>query len=159
MIKMQVDAENLEVMLRGIDAGLSNLTPVWNQVRNVYVAFVKEQFKSEGSYTGSTWKPLNPAYAKWKAEHAPGKSILRLRDRLYGSLTNKSHSEHIFRTGPSWMEYGTSVFYARIHQTGSLAVTNRPPKRTVIPPLTKAEGDQIVDIFAAYLFKRARMGR
>jgi len=156
MIKIQVDKSGVDVMLRGIEQGLNNLTPVWGQVRQIYIAFIKEQFQSEGGYTGTTWQPLNPSYARWKAQHAPGKSILRLRDRLYGSLTGRSHPEQIFRTGKNWMEYGTSVFYARIHQTGSMSIRDRPPKRTVLPPLTRAEGEKVVDVFLAYLLKKAR---
>jgi phage gpG-like protein len=158
MLKIDVDDSGLKVMLTGIQTGLNDLTPVWTPIHQIYIAFIKEQFASEGAYAGVKWEPLNKKYAAWKAQTAPGKTILRFRDRLYGSLTDEKHPEHVFRTGPGWMDYGTKVFYARIHQTGSVSVANRPPRRVVIPPMTQAEGERVVDAFQAYLFKKARTG-
>lgn len=158
-IKVEVDTHGVSVMFQGLDAALSDLTPVWAKMRRIYIDFLKEQFSSEGGYTGEPWKALNPRYAAWKAANGAGRGILRgLSDNLYGSLTTEGHSMQVFRTTPTWMEYGTRVFYGRIHQTGSINVSNRPPKRIVIPALTQAEGDRAVDALLAHMFKRMRTG-
>jgi phage gpG-like protein len=159
MISIDCDMSGLEYQLRGMETALGNLRPVWAQVRDVLVDFIKQHFDTEGAYGGQRWMPLSPSYAAYKARHAPGKSILRFKDRLYGSLTRKNHAEQVFRMGENWMEWGTKVPYARIHQTGSLKVQNRPPRRVVLPPLTKNEGERIVDIFLAYMLKRTRLTR
>jgi phage gpG-like protein len=158
-IKVEVDTQGVTVMFQGLDAALADLTPVWGQIRRIYIDFIKEHFASQGSYTGEPWKPLSPRYAAWKAANGAGRGILRgLSDNLYGSLTSEGHAMQVFRTTPSWMEYGTQVFYGRIHQTGSISVQNRPPKRIVIPALTQAEGERVVDALLAHIYKRMRTG-
>jgi phage gpG-like protein len=159
MPTLTVDDTGLQNMIRGATAAFRDLSPVWLEIRKIYMDFIKEHFNSQGSYTGEPWQPLSPNYAAWKAAHMPGAGILRgLSDNLYGSLTSIGHAQTIFRSTPLWMEYGTSVFYARIHQTGSIRVQGRPPKRIVIPKMTQAEGERVVDVMAAYLLRRMRTG-
>lgn len=159
MMHLEMDTSGLEYQLRGMESALRNLKPVWAQVRDVLIDFIKQHFNTEGSYAGTPWVPLSPAYAAYKARKAPGKTILRFRDRLYGSLTKRGSEEQVFRMGENWMEWGTAVPYARPHQTGSLSVQNRPPKRVVLPPLTKNEGERIADIFLAFMLKQTRLAR
>lgn len=156
MIKVEIDTLGFERMLAGIETGLRDLTPVWADVRDILVQFVKKHFDTQGGYVGQQWRPLSPAYAAWKEAHAPGMAILRLRDRLYGSLTNKGHGDQIFRATPDRLEWGTKVPYARIHQTGSLKVANRPPKRVVLPVPTREEGERIADAFLAHMLRKAK---
>lgn len=157
MIKVEIDSLTFEQVFQGLEGGLRDLNPVWMDVRDILIAFLKKHFQSEGAYPeGGAWKPLSPAYARWKEKHAPGKPILRFRDRLYGSLTEADHEDQIFRRTPDRMEWGTKVPYAIIHQTGSLTVTNRPPKRVVLPAPSKVEGERIADAFLAHMLRKAQ---
>lgn len=153
MIQVQIEQHDLQVMLTGLDARLRDLTPVWGKVHDIMIALLRQHFRTQGAYAGQAWVPLNPAYAAWKKRHYPGKPILRREDTLFESLVNKSHGRHVWRTGPSFAEYGTSVPWARFHHFG----TKRGlPVRKVIPRLTRVEGERIVDAVLAYLFKSMR---
>jgi len=154
VIKVSGDATRLIQTLDGVKLGLKDLTPVWGKVHEVFIAFVKRVFETEGGYVGDAWKPLSPAYAKWKARHTPNKGILQLRGQLFASLTEPQHSDHVFRSGPSWAEYGTRVLYAKFHQTGTRQMPRRPP----IKPFSRVEGEAAADIVLAYMLERARRG-
>lgn len=159
MIKVEIDSLSFEEVFQGLEAGLRDLNPAWEDVRNILLAFVKKHFDSQGSYPeGKEWRPLSEAYARYKARVAPGQPILRFRDRLYGSLTEADHADQIFRRSPDRMEWGTKVPYAIIHQTGSLKVSNRPPKRVVLPAPSKVEGERIADAFLAHMLRKAQGG-
>lgn len=159
MLKITVDGTGMTTLLDNLRTAVDDFTPVWPQVRQIFMAFMRKQFESEGAYAGVGWVPLSPAYAARKARLAPGKTILRFHDTLYGSLTSAGNAQQVYRTGPAFMEFGTRVFYARIHQTGSLTVPNRPPKRVVLPLPTQAEGERIADAILAFMLKRARGAR
>ena len=155
MMRVQVDQSGLAVRLSGLDAGLRDLRPVWNDVSMILTEMVKRHLQSQGSYSGETWVPLSPRYAAWKRAHYPGKPLMRLRDRLYKSLTTKS-ADHVDRRGPSFFEWGTKVPYARAHHWG-WPPTNLPVRK-VIPRLTRNEGEQISDAILAHLLRRTRRG-
>jgi len=154
VIKADVDATRLIQKLDGISLGLRDLTPVWDKIHEVFIAFVKRVFASEGGYVGEAWAPLSPGYARWKARHTADKGILQLRGRLYGSLIESQHPDHVFRDGPSFMEVGTRVPYAKFHQTG----TRRMPRRPPIKPFSKTEGEAAADIVLAYMLEMTRRG-
>lgn len=154
MIKVDVDSTRLIQKLDGLSLGLKDLTPVWDKIHEMFIAFIKRVFESEGGYIGEAWAPLSPAYAHWKARHTANKGILQLRGRLYGSLTEPRHSDHIFRSGPSFMEAGTRVPYAKFHQTG----TRRMPRRPPVKPFSRVEGEAAADIVLAYILERTRRG-
>jgi len=156
MLKIEVDGAGMTTLLDNLRTAVDDFTPVWPQVRQIFMAFMVKHFESEGSYAGVGWVPLSPAYAARKARLAPGKTILRFHDTLYKSLTKSGDANQVYRTGPSFMEFGTRVFYARIHQTGSLKVAGRPPKRVVLPLPTQNEGERIADAMMAFMLKRAR---
>lgn len=152
MIDIQVDDSGLELMFSGLEGALRDLTPVWPQIRDIYMLFLRKQFETEGSYASVDWAPLKASYARWKATQAPGQRILRFRDRLYGSLTEANHADMVFESRPLSMEWGTRVPYAHYHQTG----TKTMPMRVVLPPPTREQGEAMVDALLAYMFRRAR---
>lgn len=154
MIDVTVNSTRLIQKLDGLALGLKDLTPVWGKVHEVFIAFVQRVFASQGSYVGEAWAPLSPAYARWKAAHSANAGILQLRGRLYGSLSAPDHPDHIFRSGPSWAEYGTQVPYAKFHQTG----TRRMPRRPPLKPFSRVEGEATADIVLAYVLERTRRG-
>ncbi len=91
-------------------------------------AAVKKQFdaRGEGPNRGA-WKPLSEAYAKWKAEHYPGKGILERTGALRKALTEEgsSYAQRVFSGGQ--LNFGTSGLpYASHHQEGAGRMPDRP---------------------------------
>lgn len=86
----------------------------------------KRIFSSEGSYDGrKAWKKLSDKYQTRKNKIAPGKSILRLTDKLYKQATGK---EGVYEITDKKMETGVDVPYSRVHQYGysKRNITARP---------------------------------
>lgn len=157
MIKVTWDASRLETKLEGITSGLGDMRPIWKDVHDVFIGFMKRVFRSQGAYAASKWVPLNPAYAAWKRRKYGNKPILQREGTLLASFTEKTHSDHVARIGPSFAEFGTRVRYAKAHQYGIPA--RRLPARPMITEVTKAEGEQIADIILAFILRKARRGR
>lgn len=156
---VHLDRDAISAALGGLDAALSDLRPAWEAVRTIFFTMEQAQFRSEGAYAGDGWAPLSPRYAAWKATHAAlgpgGGTILRLRDRLYGSLTEKGHADGIYRPERSAVELGTRVPYAVYHQS-PLPRKTKLPRRIVIPQPTRAEGERMVDAILAYCLRTMR---
>lgn len=156
MINITIDQKDLEVTLRGLQEGLGDLRPVWQgAAHQIFLDMMQAHFVSEGQHSGEGWVPLSPGYAAWKERNYPGQPLMRLTDRLFGSLTTKDDPEHVFRSGPSFAEYGTQVRYAPAHHYGY--PPRNLPVRRVIPRLTTEEGERLVDAIVAYLFQKMRM--
>jgi phage gpG-like protein len=84
----------------------------------------KERFDAEGF----DWPPLAPGTVARKKRLYGDKPILRATDALYESLTIKGAAGNVSRVFPLMAEFGTNIFYAIFHQTG----TSRMPAREVI---------------------------
>lgn len=84
-----------------------------------------ERFDAEGF---GEWPALSPAYAARKLRLFGNQPLLRATDALYKSLVIKGELGNISRVFPMKAEFGTSIFYAIFHQTG----TSRMPARSVI---------------------------
>ena len=154
MIRMEWNAGTLQYTLEGIERGLSDMRPAWESIGDIFRAFMRQVFRSQGSYGGSAWQPLNPAYAMYKRRRYGSKPILQATGALMASFTNKASPEHVARIGPSFAEFGSRTRYAKAHQFGF------PPRNLVARPMirafTKAEGERVVDAILAHLFKSAR---
>lgn len=81
-----------------------------------------ERFAKEGP----GWAPLSPAYARWKAREYPGKKILERTGDLKSSLEGGPGAIRIVTKDA--LVLGTSIPYARYHQSG----TSRMPQREVV---------------------------
>lgn len=155
-ISLEMDTKVLQYRLKGLKAGLADLSPVWRgPVYRIFQDFIKVHFDSGGSYSGDQWAPLSPRYAAWKEKHYPGKGILRREDDLFKSL--QDGPDKVLRVTPDSAEMGTSVPYAVYHQAKDRGKAPFP-RREVIPPLTRQEGTRIVDAILAFLFKSMRTG-
>ncbi len=115
---------------------VKDLIPAFEQIaddfykgeRRVFVAegAVGEAPSESGVGTWQVWAPLNPEYAAWKRKKGFGTKILVKTGKLKASLTSSNDDGSIRVINKLSMELGTSVPYAKYHQTG----TNRGlPKR------------------------------
>jgi len=160
VITIEADDNGLGVRLQGLADGMQDLSPVWKgPVHDIFTSMMREQFEKQGAYSGEAWKPLSPQYAEWKAKRAPGKPIMELWGYLKGSLLNEGDGAdwHVFRSGPSWAEYGTRINYAATHHFGD--ESRNIPRRQVIPKMTKAEGRNIAYAITAFLLGKMRLRR
>jgi phage gpG-like protein len=136
-IGIQGDTQ-FDALLGSAKKRIDDWRPFWATIRNFLTGVMQEQFKSEGG-RAQKWEPLSVRYAAWKQKNYPGKTILRLTDRLYTSLTNISSPDMVFDTQPQSMLFGTRVPYASKHQLGEgrlkqrrfLSLTNQDRKDIV----------------------------
>ena len=106
---------------------VQDLRPVWPHVTREFFETMDEQFKSEGSKGRSgKWKELEPAYAKQKAIDYPGQPILQRTGKLFASLTGKT-SDTVLIEEKDEFGFGSSLLYAKFHQTG----TSKMPAREI----------------------------
>lgn len=90
--------------------------------------FMRDNFESEGAGTPEgRWAPLDAKYQARKSSIAPGKTILRLTDEMFGSLTDPGNL-HISRgrTRPTGFvfNFGSNDPKLPFHVEG-----NGPPRR------------------------------
>lgn len=106
---------------------IEDLRPVWDGLEKIMYQIEGEQFKSEGAKGRSgKWKDLSKDYAARKAIDYPGKSILVRTGRLESSLTSKTGDSILIKEKQEF-GFGTSLFYAVYHQTGTSKMPARPP--------------------------------
>jgi len=173
MINIRMDAATMQAAIEGMQSNLSDLRPAWRQVHQVLLRFEREVFRSEGAYTGRPWQPLTPEYAARKQSRWGRRPILQASQRMFRSFTDAGHDEHVFEMTPTRMIFGSRVFYARYHQDGTRARRTGVPRtplqrsasgqlmrrpgmapRPPLPLITRAEGEQIVDILTAHALRR-----
>jgi phage gpG-like protein len=102
-----------------VEGHIKDLRPIWDRVERVFYRIEEEQFKSEGAKGRSgKWAKLSPEYAARKAIDYPGKLILERTGKLKSSLTSKT-SDTVLIKEKQEFGFGSSLFYARFHQTGT----------------------------------------
>lgn len=115
MIRVEWDISGLVDGLKAIQSRLKDLRPAWRNVLRYMQKATKQQFASEGSRSGSAWKPLSPAYREWKAIRYPGKPLLRRTDRLFKALTGKTQ-DSVQDIQADSLTYGEKTGYGARHQ-------------------------------------------
>lgn len=116
---VQIDRTLAGLEFRGEDA-----SPAWEWMGDDFTKSEARQFRSQGAYASGGWPPLSPQYARWKARHYPGKTILRRTDELFRSLTVGPAIRII---EPEFAVFGSEVDYGRYHQEGSGSLPRRRP--------------------------------
>lgn len=141
--------ESFQTEQRLLVEGLSDFTPFWRDyAAPKFFDDVQRNFETEGSYVGG-WKPLNPAYARWKATHYPGKPILQRSERLRRSLEwsgGQVGPGGVARFSERSAEFGTSVPHGRRHQDGA----GRLPQRRIIF-LPQSAGESYARLLQRYV--------
>lgn len=84
-------------------------------------------FATQGTTSGSPWKPLDPQYASWKLENYGAHGILVREGDLRSSLTMNSSRGAVREIGKTSATFGTEMPYAKFHQTGTRKMAKREP--------------------------------
>ncbi len=104
----------------------SDLRPAFTGIADNFQTIEERLFETEGRTGGrGAWAPLSQAYAARKAQVAPGKTILRLSDRLWRSLTGRDRGDAIREIKRQQMRLGTRVPWALFHQDARSGRTKR----------------------------------
>lgn len=103
-----------EILRVGRNAG--DMRPAFDEVHELFLEVEKQQFTSQGRAYSGGWKPLAASTRASKARRNLDPRILHATLRLRGSLTEKTHSDHVYRASADEMFVGTSVPYAGVHQ-------------------------------------------
>lgn len=127
-IKLSVDnkAEFDRTFIR-FDERISDLRPIWPDVRDEFWQIEAEQFASEGGAGASgQWKPLTKKYLEQKIKRYGAKPILQASGRLKASLTGNT-ADTVYRPGEKDVAIGTRVPYAKFHYKGAGKLPERKP--------------------------------
>jgi len=127
-VSLQVDGQaQFDRAFSRFSDGIKDLRPLWDKLAQEFYRIEDEQFASEGAHSGNPWKPLSPKYQAWKEKQIPGPMILELTNKLKLSLTYKGSSAHVRIEEPLSISLGSSLPYARYHQTGTRRMPARKP--------------------------------
>lgn len=137
----------LDRALSRLSARASNLSVPFEKVGEDLRDQLKERFDAEGY----GWQKLSTRYAARKAKQFPGKTILRRTDRMYNSLVRKNAPGNVSQVRAMDAAFGTSVSYARHHQTGTGQMSAREIFR-----LREQDKRQITKTLHTYLMMRAQ---
>lgn len=102
--------------LRGIEARLSDLTPVMRVISEDLKTFIDSRFESSQSPSGAPWQPLKPATIA-RRRQGSSKPLVDT-GRLRNSISARPQKQSL--------EFGTNVVYAGTHQFGHGPVPARP---------------------------------
>jgi hypothetical protein len=125
--------------LAQLELFLEDLRPFWPLLVPVFIGWMGAQFASEGGWGGQTWAPLSPAYAVWKHQHFPGRTIL-IREGNLRRAASSPRREATPRTLTLWIDDETAGY----HQDG----TSQMPARPLIPTPLPASALRDVDLAA-----------
>lgn len=121
--------------------------PVFQAMADHVRTMNQKQFDKQGAYYGSSWSPLTPKYARWKAKVRPGKKILEFDGLLRESLTQRPFG--VDEITSKSMTVGTEVDYATYHQNG----TKHMPARELLGRPTREDTKQWAKMMNAFIVK------
>lgn len=127
--------ERVDVAISRFTEYMRDLRPFWiTEFAPKWYADVQANLAGLGNRVGG-WPPLSPRYAAYKARVRPGRPMMVFNGALRKSLTPSTiggavnnNPGAVFRPGPTSMEIGSSIKYARAHQLG----LGRLPQRRIV---------------------------
>lgn len=139
--------EQVARMLSRTTEKINDLRPFLDGVSTfLSTVAMAEQFSTEGGRTGG-WAALSPRYAEDKLQRWGSQPILVASGRMRQSLTGGGAGSVSRQIGGDTLEFGTSVPYARFHQSG----TSRMPQRRIMD-LADADRRTIMKMLQQHLF-------
>lgn len=126
--------------LFGISGRVVDVEPAMGDVLDLIRRATRAQFDSEGASGSGGW----PRLAESTIRRKGNARVLRDTDALYRALTGET-GESVAITKADGLDFGTTLFYAHLHQTG----TGRMPRRRPVqlPDRTRQEAARIVQRF------------
>jgi hypothetical protein len=122
MMRFQLTINGVREVDRMLSAkadAVDDFRPAWEGITDAFIKHEEEVFEKDGAVgEWEVWKPLNPAYAKWKESRGFSPNILRKTGNLESSLTQKAASDFVFHSGRKFMEIGSKDPKIRIHTDG-----------------------------------------
>jgi hypothetical protein len=129
MIRMQISLTGITELQGSLDrirAVAHDFTPELREIGEWYMGFlINDVFETEGGVIGEPWAPLNPEYAKEKAEHYPGRGILEASGKMRTSWRLYTTAQYALIENYAQSDGGE--YYAKFHQEG----TRKMPRRVV----------------------------
>lgn len=126
-ITIKVDDSGPQRRLRGMTRRMRNFKPVFRWAFKELQLAHRLNFQSKGAVGGQVWAPLDPEYAAWKLENYGANGILVRTGDLQRSLTFDNARGAVREIRRTKARFGTSIPYARFHQTGTRNMPERPP--------------------------------
>ena len=122
-----------------------NWRPVMAKLAAAYQAYEERVFTTEGAAGLGRWRPLSPAYARWKAVHFPGRPILTRTGALRTAAKQVlAQTDTRLVMGP-----GHRVPYAIFHEMGTRKMPARPfvrPSPPMIQQFREIAREAIVSV-------------
>jgi len=124
----------LSTGLNRLRSNIADWSPFWtNYFAPSWWRMERDLFINEGGSSSASWTPLTPHYAAYKTRKFGGRGILVASGALKASFTGGAGS--VLRPSPTGLVIGSSLPYARAHQTGTGPQSQGPkslPKRRVL---------------------------
>lgn len=126
---------SVETDIDGLDAILSRIERLEGRTRDIrplaevlhdwLVGRMETAFETQGQSQGSKWAGYQqePRYRAYKRKRASALNVLRWisddsTERLYPSLTQKTHPDHVWKVQKSRILFGTRTPWARRIESG-----------------------------------------
>ena len=136
---------------------ITNWTDASARIHEWLIVRQKELFETQGQSEGIRWPVQQPGWAKLKQRMGVKPVPLRWiggKERLYPSLTKKSHPDHRFRVMSGKIEFGTNVPYAIRHDAGQgeNPLGEKIPERK-IAVLSDRNQERLAQLLAIYIVR------
>jgi len=135
---------------RWVDA-TTDLRPAFELVADAFAKLELAQFVTEGAAGGEPWAALSPSYAARKARTHPGRPILVRSGDMRRDFTSRPFG--VERISSDTMVLGSSLAYARYHQTGTPRMPRRPPVN-----LTEKQRRALVKVIQQWMVAQTSAG-
>ena len=145
--------EEAERALRGFTATMLDLRPFWPLLVPIFIRWMRTQFESEGAWGGHKWAPLTPAYAAWKAQHKPGRSILVADGDMKAAASRPSR-----QVAPHYMILSIVDPKIEYHQDGTPRMVARPVLPEHLPPQADDDISDAANNYVRENLKRFGLG-
>ena len=119
--------QQVERTLHIVADHISDFSPAFRDVKNAFVRYQREEFKTQGVHGGHAWAVLSPKYLAWKRKHYPGRRILELTGDLRKTLTSQLQTFITPRRLVMWSASEVAAY----HQEGA---GNLPARKIVAVP-------------------------
>lgn len=147
-LALKLDASEAQVKFALMAGRFEDYTPVLKgSVLTTLRRMEQHHFATDGGVFGHDWPPLAPSTIASKRRAGLNRGTLIRSGALYRSLAGgKRTKDSITVITKFGIEFGTSLFYARIHQHTDGAGKGIIPVRLVIPEPMPREVDEQLQI-------------